>query len=91
MLARLTKRQRGRFLKAESISDNGAAVVIFDRGEPGSGRGSCFIEQEHVKERMIGLPHRVGMGRLSSIEEIKILLVGREPKTPLSKYTESTE
>jgi hypothetical protein len=76
---RLTKRERGRqgvrFLKAEPIADDGAAVVIFDHGEPGLGRLSCFIEQQHVKGRMIRLPHRIGMGRLSPIEQVKLLAV----------------
>src|SRR5579871_1813020 len=72
---RVTKRERsrerGRFLKAEPIADNGAAVVIFDHREPGLGRLPGFIEQQHIKRGMIGLPHRIGMGRLSPIEEIE--------------------
>jgi hypothetical protein len=54
----LTKRERGRqgsrFLKAETIADNGAAVVIFDYRELRLGRLSRFIEQPHVKEGMDG-------------------------------------
>jgi hypothetical protein len=58
-------------LKAESIADNGAAVVILNCREPGLGRLSCFIEQQDVKGGVIGLPHCVGMRCFAPVEQIK--------------------
>src|SRR5689334_13086688 len=70
---RLTKRQRGGqrsgLLKAEPIANNHAAVVIFYDGEVGLVRLACFIKQKDGKLTMIRLPHRIGVGCLSPIQE----------------------
>ncbi len=67
--------QRGRFLKTEPIANDHPAVVIFNRREPGLGRGAGFIEQQDIQWGVIGLPHGIGVGRFSPIKQVKLLAV----------------
>ena len=65
-----------RFLEAEAEAGNTSAVIILDHRQPGLGGFAILIEQPDVKRAMIRLPHGIGVGGLSPVDQIKFLPIG---------------
>src|SRR5712692_9186732 len=71
--------ERGSFLEAEPIAHNLTAVVVFDGREPGLVWLTSLIEQQDGKLGVVGLPHRIGVAGLTTVEQVKLLPVGSSP------------
>jgi hypothetical protein len=63
-------------LEAEAKACNTAAVIILDHRQPGPGRLARFVYEYNVERGMIGLPHGIGVSRLSPVEQVELLSIG---------------
>jgi hypothetical protein len=77
---------RGGGLKTHPNPCNRPTVIIHDDGEPRSGRFPGVVEEPDIEQRMISLPHLVGMTRFAAVHELKRVPIGFRPRMGHGPY-----